>query len=208
MNASDEPATTPADFTAPGARWYCLRTRNRQEARAALALRQQPDIEVYGPRLRYRKPTRRGTVWFVEALFPNYLFARFDPALHEKTVRYAAGVAGPVAFGGRLAVVPDAVVERLRAELGDGETCVCMEPFSAGDIAEFIHGPFRGLEAVILRVLPARERVRVLLNFLGRETEVEIANNQLAKPAGHPLAEKARRAGTADPEPKRLPRRD
>jgi len=33
---------------------------------------------------------------------------------------------------------------------------------------------FHGLEAVVERVLPARERVVVLLEFLGRQTMVEV----------------------------------
>lgn len=187
MNARDAGSAAPAAKFAEGPRWYCLRTHNRQERRAAEALRRLGDVETYGPRIRFRKTTRRGTVWFVEAVFPNYLFARFDAATHWNAVRYASGVAGIVAFGGRAAVVPDETIERLRAELGEQETRVCAEPFQAGDSVELVAGPFRGLEAVVLRVLPARERVKILLNFLGRETEAEVAYNQLAKPTGHPL---------------------
>ena len=163
--------------------------------RAARALRARAGLEVYGPRIRYRRATRRGAVWFVEPFFPNYLFVRFDWAADGKNVRYATGVAGIVSFGGRPAVVPDDTIARLREELGDLETVVCAEPFQAGDVAELVGGPFRGLDAVILRVLPARQRVRVLLNFLGRETEVEIGFDQLAKPAGHPLTVAGTRGG-------------
>lgn len=184
----DRSSLSNADDPAAGPCWYCLRTRTKQEHRAAENLRQLARIEVYGPRIRYRKPTRRGTVWFVEALFPGYLFARFDPMEQFKTVQYTSGVIGVVAFGGRYAQVPDAIIERLRAEMTDGETKVFTEPFQVGDTAEVVAGPFRGLEAVIVRVLPARERVRVLMNFLGRDTETEIGFAQLAKPSAHPLA--------------------
>ena len=43
-------------------------------------------------------------------------------------------------------------------------------------------GAFRGLKAVVTRVMPARERVQVLLEFLGRQTSVEV-------PAGEVLRE-------------------
>jgi len=169
--------------------WFCLRTRTRQEHLTAEHLRKRlEEVEVFAPRIRFRKPTRRGTIWFVEALFPGYLFARFDPTTHLRQVRYAFGVTGIVAFGGRYAVVPDDTVEQLRAAFANEEMRVLTEPFQEGDAVEIVGGPFRGLEAVIRRVLPARERVRILLNFLGRETEAEISYAHLAKPSGHPLA--------------------
>ena len=58
--------------------WYCVQTRPKSEHIARASLLQFGDVEVYCPRLRYHKTTRRGKVWFTEALFPCYLFARFD----------------------------------------------------------------------------------------------------------------------------------
>ncbi len=61
------------------------------------------EVEVFCPRVRFRKQTNRGPVWFVESMFPGYLFARFDyPALHRR-VRQGPGVSGFVQFGDRLA---------------------------------------------------------------------------------------------------------
>jgi transcriptional antiterminator RfaH len=189
MNASADMSGRRLEAAPMGSRWFCLRTRPKQEHLTAQQLRTRVEgLAVYAPRIRYRKPTRRGTIWFVEALFPGYLFARFDPAEQMRHVRHVTGVTGVVAFGGRYALVPDEVVERLRAEIGDEEIRVFTEPFREGDLAEIVDGPFRGLEAVIVRVLPARERVRVLLQFLGRETEAELGYPQLAKPSAHPLA--------------------
>jgi len=39
--------------------------------------------------------------------------------------------------------------------------------------------PFSGLEAVVTRVLPAKERVKVLLEFLGRPVETEVATHKV-----------------------------
>ncbi len=188
MNSAIEKAGR-SDPSGIAPRWFCLRTRPKQEHLAAQQLRLRVEgVETYAPRIRYRKPTRRGTIWFIEALFPGYLFARFDPMERMRQVRHSTGITGVVAFGGKYAVVPDDVVERLRAEIRNEEIRVVTEPFHEGDIAEIVDGPFRGLEALIVRVLPARERVRVLLNFLGRETAAEISYSQIAKPSAHPLA--------------------
>jgi transcription antitermination factor NusG len=38
-----------------------------------------------------------------------------------------------------------------------------------------IDGPFQGLEAVVTHLLPAKERIRVLFDFLGRSVEMEVS---------------------------------
>ena len=54
--------------------WFCLRAQPKREHLAALGLRRQLNVPCYAPRLRFRKMTRRGAVWFVEAMFPAYSF--------------------------------------------------------------------------------------------------------------------------------------
>ena len=58
--------------------WFCLRAQPKREHIAAACLRQISEVEVFSPRVRFRKHTNRGPVWFVESMFPGYLFARFD----------------------------------------------------------------------------------------------------------------------------------
>src|SRR5258705_250702 len=58
--------------------WFCLRARSKHEHIAARHLQQMTDVEVFLPRIRFRRKTRQGPAWVTEALFPNYLFARFD----------------------------------------------------------------------------------------------------------------------------------
>jgi transcriptional antiterminator RfaH len=57
-------------------------------------------------------------VWFTEALFPNYLFVRFDLAAGLRRVCHARGVRGVVHFGDRWPIVPEAILEELRATIG------------------------------------------------------------------------------------------
>ena len=44
-----------------------------------------------------------------------------------------------------------------------------------GQSVEIIEGPFQGLEVVVTNLLPAKERIRVLFEFLGRPLEIEIS---------------------------------
>ena len=154
--------------------WFCLRTQSKHEHIAAAHLQKDADLEVYLPRIRFKRATRRGPVWFTEALFPNYLFARFDLAACLRRVCHARGVSGVVHFGDRWPVVPDATIEELRATVGADQVHVIPEEFRAGEAVQVAGGVFHGLRAVVTRVMPGRERVAVLLEFLGRQTTVEL----------------------------------
>jgi transcription antitermination factor NusG len=46
---------------------------------------------------------------------------------------------------------------------------------------EITEGAMRGLRAVVTRVLPGRERIAVLMEFLGRQTMIELPRHFLLK---------------------------
>jgi transcription antitermination factor NusG len=53
---------------------------------------------------------------------------------------------------------------------------VTIDPsIKVGEAVEIIEGPFRGLEVLVTRLLPAKERIQVLFEFLGRSVEMEIS---------------------------------
>ena len=79
--------------------WFCARTLPKHEHIAAAGLRRQLNLECCSPRLRFRKMTRRGVVWFVEAMFPGYLFAEFIYSELHRRVEHLPGVPGLVEFG-------------------------------------------------------------------------------------------------------------
>jgi transcription antitermination factor NusG len=54
-------------------------------------------------------------------------------------------------------------------------------PLSEGEQVEVAMGAFRGLKAVISRVMPARERVLILMDFLGRQTAAEVRADELIR---------------------------
>jgi len=163
----------------PARAWFCVRAQPKREHVAAGHLRLMREVEVFLPRIRFRRPTRRGTLWVTEALFPGYLFARFDWGRHLRMVHHTPGVACVVHFGRRWPTVPCEVVEELRRRLGEEELRVIPDPFRPGDRARVTAGVLQGLEGVVSRVLPARCRVQILLEFLGRQVSVEIPEDQL-----------------------------
>src|SRR5260370_36932432 len=101
--------------------WFCLRAQPKREHIAAACLRQIPEVEVFCPRVRFRKLTNRGPVWFVESMFPGYLFAQFDYLALHRRIRQKPGVSGFVQFGDCLALLPDQLISEIRIRTGANE---------------------------------------------------------------------------------------
>ena len=161
--------------------WFCLRTQLKHEHIAARHLRQMEDVEVFLPRIRFRRKTRQGVVWVTEALFPNYLFAQFDWSTSLRRVHHAPGVSHVIHFGNRWPTIPDAVVEELQQTFGQEELHVLSGQPEIGEPVQIVGGAFHGLLAVVSQVMPARNRVAVLLEFLGRQTTVELPLDQVLR---------------------------
>lgn len=168
--------------------WFCLRTQNKHEHIAAAHLRTLPGVDVYAPRLRYRRTTRRGVAWAMEALFPGYIFAQFDPIPLLTRVRSGHGVSGIVRFGEKCATVSPFVIEDLRAQIGHDDIKIIDTPLQSGDEVTIVQGAFKNLRAVVTQVMPSKQRVKILLEFLGREMEIEMKPDELVTPVPHPLS--------------------
>lgn len=153
--------------------WYCARTKPKHEHIAAANLSRNLCLEVFNPRLRVERATRRGVVRTTEPLFPCYIFVQCWSSLWND-IRYVTGVSSLVHFGGRIPSVPNAVIDELK-ECFDAEEPLAVEDrlFPGAEVS-VADGAFCGFRAVVLRTLPAKRRVQVLLDILGRPTLVEV----------------------------------
>ena len=158
--------------TISGTGWFCVRSHPKREHIAAAHLRMISQVDVFCPRLRVKKATKRGVVTFVECLFPNYLFARFDSKLLLDKVKHSPSVSTIIHFGNRLPMVPETVIEELRAGFPEDEVLDCDRHVEVGDEVTIGEGPFAGMQARVLRVMTPYQRVEVLLEMLGRATPV------------------------------------
>ena len=155
--------------------WFCVRTHPKHERIAAARLRNLISVEVFNPRLRLRRPTRRGPVWMIEPVFPCYVFARFDLARQLDSVRFAFGVRTVVAFGAKVPAVPDEVVESLRTEMGGELYERSLVDLVPGEEIRVAAGPFCGLVGTVRQVLTPKERVQVLLRVQHEAVRVHLA---------------------------------
>lgn len=159
--------------------WYCVHTKPKCEHLVAGALRQLEGVEPWCPRLRFQRSTPRGKVWFTEALFPSYLFARYIPSRSARAVSHAHNVIRVVGFGGHPVPVPEQTILDLKTEMRDGDLREVSHGVQIGDTVEVAEGPMRGLKGIVESYLSGQDRVRVLLEFLGRETLVQVPSTKL-----------------------------
>lgn len=161
------------------AAWFCVRSHLKHEHIAAAHLSLIPEVEVFNPRLRLLRSTRRGPVWYTESLFPNYVFAKFELESKLEKVRYTNSVTTVVQFGEIVPSIPDAAIGQLRQELDELRSKVLTDAPEEGEDVEVAAGALKGLKGEVTRVLPAKQRVEVLLDFMGRSTAVELSLGML-----------------------------
>ncbi len=183
------PAREPTDPPVLSAevQWYCLKTQPKRENVAFGALAALPDIEAFFPRVRFKRASAQGPRAVVEALFPGYLFARFAPARKVRAVRYARGVSYIVRQGRDFAPVPESIIKELRALAATQVLELPPEPWKLGEKVRVIAGIFRGSSGAVAGLVPARQRVQLLLELLGRENRVELSVDALEPRHAHPL---------------------
>jgi len=162
------------DRPVPAIAWFCLRSQPKHEHIAAEHLRRMGDVEVFNPRVRYTRTTRLGPMGVTESMFPNYLFARFNWQTGLAKVHYAPGVSGVVHFGEKWPTVPERAIEEIRAQLESYGICVLQDAIEAGESVEIAGGAFLGLQAVVTQVMPGKQRVMVLMDFLGRQSMIDV----------------------------------
>ena len=117
----------------PVTEWFCLRSQPKHEHIAAAHLRQLAGVEVFLPRIRFKRATVRGAVWTTEALFPGYLFARFDWQTSLRLVQHSRGVRGVVHFGERWPAIPEEIIRELQQSIGTTGLRIIPESFAPGD---------------------------------------------------------------------------
>lgn len=160
--------------------WYCVHTKPKCEHTASAMLRDLgPEIETYCPRIRFQRSTTRGKVWFVEALFPSYFFARFDVTTWLRAVKHAQNVIRVVEFGGVPISISDETIRRLKNEMNEAEVREVQIGIKVGDTVEVTEGPMRGLVGIVERVHTGDERVRILLDFLGHQSALDVNTSKV-----------------------------
>ncbi len=162
--------------------WYAVRSQTKKERSVAAYIHKELGLEVVAPQVSYVKSTRRGKVKWREAMFPGYLFVKFVREVDERAVCYAPGVLKLVKFGAYVPNIDAEFVENLRDTLCGEDNLSLERIILKGNQYEVSEGPLRGQEGVVVDVLPGGERVKMLMEFIGGDREVDIDIYQLLLP--------------------------
>jgi transcriptional antiterminator RfaH len=161
-------------------RWYALYTKPKMEHQVSTLL-DKKGIQTYLPLVEVPDKKRQG--WVKQPFFPCYLFARADlDVVGQGMLAWTPGLRRLVGFGGEPAVVADDIIAVLQKRLAEKRGRRLLdERFRPGERVVITTEPFQGFEAVFDQTLSASGRVRVLVNFLGRQTACEVEIDALEK---------------------------
>lgn len=159
--------------------WYLIVTKPRSEFKAQENLLRQ-GYEIYLPRVQTSRRRNGKNIKRTEAFFPRYLFISLDKDTDDwSPIRSTIGVAGMVQFGGIPAVVPEFMIEKIKKNENEfGLQDFIKKELEIGEKVEIVNGPFEGYKA-IYHGMKSAERVSVLLDIVGKNTQVTLSVHEL-----------------------------
>ena len=160
--------------------WYVIQTKPKKEEHAARFL-EQGSIEVFFPRMEGISIVYGKSRKVIKSLFPNYIFARFDPFESYQLIQWSRGVSRVVGFENGPAPIDYKVIEIIKRRVD--KRCVVKKALhlKARDPVRVRSGPFKDLAGMFERWVSDEGRVRVLLDLLNYTAKVELHYSQLEK---------------------------
>jgi transcriptional antiterminator RfaH len=152
--------------------WYVIQTKPAREDLAAMNLRRM-QLMVLLPKIRQEKPLWGQLQTVTRPLFRGYLFARFCPAQHLFSVRYARGVARVVGTDELPFPVAEELIQAIQDRLDhEGYAHLETKTLQSGKRVEIIDGHFKGLTGIFERELSDRKRIVILLEAIEYQARV------------------------------------
>ncbi len=181
MNTPIEESTPPEPMA-----WYAVKAQTKRESIAVASIRERCTFEVFCPHITIFKMTRVGKRKFTEALFPGYLFVRCNIIQHLRHINSIQGVRGIVRFKDRVSAVPESIIEELKNRLGGEHFHCANDHFEKDDKVFITEGPFSNFVAQVCSSPDGKQRVELLLDFLGQPTKVVLTKDKIL-PLNPPL---------------------
>jgi transcriptional antiterminator RfaH len=160
-------------------RWYVVQTHINSEVRAATNLERQ-GFGVYLPRyLKCRSHARKRDM-VARPLFPRYLFVAILATQRWRLIQSTIGVSHLVSWGDSPASVDHEVIGALK-DREDESGHIRLDRrvgFSPGDKVRVLAGAL--VDSLATVEINDRERVAILLDFLGRKVRVFVGADLIA----------------------------
>ena len=162
-----------------GPRWFVVQAQPNSEHKAVAHLNKQ-GYATYLPRYLKRRRHARRVDTVAAPLFPRYLFVSIDMRVQRwRAIFSTIGVSRIVCNGEMPTVVPDEVIEGLRAREHQGLVKLDLRPsFRVGDNVRLLDGAFVDCLG-IYEGLKDGDRVALLLDLLGRKVRVTVGSDSV-----------------------------
>lgn len=151
--------------------WFALKVRTRSEHLVSSALRGRgydPFLPTYLDCRQYSDRIKKVQT----ALFPGYIFCRFDPE-RRLPILTTAGVDHVVSVAGVPMPVDETELEAVRRVVANGLPAIPWQHLTAGDRARIQFGSLAGIEGIVLSTRGV-DRLILSVSLLQRSVSIEI----------------------------------
>jgi transcriptional antiterminator RfaH len=162
--------------------WYALKTKPKQEERADSNLRAW-GVETFFPKVNERRysPYTKEPAYIIKALFPQYIFARFNADKLINKVRFTRGVQSVVSFGSIPTPVDDEIIFIIKSQIREDGFIRIGEEFKSGDKVVVKNGPLRNFIGIFEQKIKDTDRVSILLESVSYQGRIVIERERLKK---------------------------
>jgi transcriptional antiterminator RfaH len=163
-----------------GQSWYVAFTQPNSEMRSIVHLCNQ-GFATYLPRFLKRRRSGRRTEQVLSPLFPRYVFVGLDLKRQRwRSVNGTVGISHLVCQGEWPAPLDERVIQAIADREGvDGLIRLAPATFKPGQVVRVTDGVFAE-QFGFYEGLADRDRIRILLNLLGRKVRVMIETEAVA----------------------------
>ena len=157
-------------------RWYLVYSHFNQESKAEEHLLNQKFECISFKTIKHKKGKKETSL-----IFPRYLFVSFDIEKDNwQKISYTRGVKSLISSNTIPIAVPTKVIDNIKLLQTKSGVINPFQifPLYKGKKIKIIDGPFKGKECSFLK-MNSKERVLVLLNFLGNIFKILIPNEYI-----------------------------
>ena len=166
-----EPLETEFAIQGETPRWFAIRVRTLKETFSSEVLASR-GYECFSPTCKVRRRWSDRVKELPEALFPGYIFCRFD-VLHRLPILSAPGVIDIVGFGRIPEPIPDEEITAIQKAVEFGNSTRPWPYLTVGQRVRIEVGPMAGMEGVFVRVKNST-RLVLSVHLLQRSVSVEL----------------------------------
>ena len=184
-----------------GLNWYALHVHARKEQLVASQLENR-SLECFLPTYKSLRKWSDRTKEIQQALFPGYVFCRFDYESRQPVVM-TAGVTQVVGNGKVAIPIADAEIEALQVAVSSGIPTQPWPYLRTGEYVQINYGHLAGLQGILINV-KGNHRVVLSVTLLQRSLALEVELEWLS-PVAEPRSERtAARTCVAETLPARI----